>query len=233
VKTYNEDTGPPALVVICPLYPRDEVSKKGSLLVLTNALESAGFLQKQGDRHFRLGAAAKNRRLILFGDMLTDDMMATVKEHAISRLTDIGKEEYVSVLNNSMERSTHLNGMLHVKMHNLVVVYSFFYGGFLQAIQAELRFKRIQQNPMKGHYKDHEVFAKLVYSTLKSYQLDVWLRTTTKLDATGTGEGMLLCLETSFQSFCDQQLTSNDDMTVIAANFLKEFAAFEQLDTAI
>jgi hypothetical protein len=39
VRTYNEDTGIPLLVIICPLYPRDEISKKGSLLVLTNALE--------------------------------------------------------------------------------------------------------------------------------------------------------------------------------------------------
>jgi hypothetical protein len=59
----------------------------------------------------------------------------------ISRLTDIGKEEYVSVLDKAMQRSTHMNGMLHVKMHNLCVIFWFFYGGFLQAIQAELRFK--------------------------------------------------------------------------------------------
>jgi hypothetical protein len=69
--------------------------------VLTNALESAGILCKQGDRNYRLGSFAMNRRLILFGDMLTDDMMASVKEHVLSRLTDIGKEEYVSVLNNA------------------------------------------------------------------------------------------------------------------------------------
>ncbi len=77
--------------------------------MLTNALESAGILCKEGDRHYRLGSFAWNRRLILFGDMLTD-MMASVKEHVISCLTDIGKEEYVSVLKNAMERSTHLLG---------------------------------------------------------------------------------------------------------------------------
>jgi hypothetical protein len=173
VSTYNEDTGVPASVVICPLYPRDEVSKKGSLLVLTNALESAGFLVKATEWRYQLGPFARNRWLILYGDMLTDNMMVCVKEHVISRLTDLGKEEYVSILNEAMERSTHLNGMLHVKMHNLVVIYWFFYGGFLQAFQAELRFKRIQQNPMKGHYKDHEVFAKLVYNALKAYQIEV------------------------------------------------------------
>jgi hypothetical protein len=31
------------------------------------------------------------RRLILFGDMLTDDMMASVKEHIISRWSDLGE----------------------------------------------------------------------------------------------------------------------------------------------
>jgi hypothetical protein len=101
------------------------------------------------------------------GYVTSHNMMVMVKEHMISHLTDIvGKEEYVSVLNNAIERSTHLNG-IHVKMHNLVVIYSFFYGGFLHAIQMELCFKCIQQNPMKGHYKDHKVFAKLVYNVLK------------------------------------------------------------------
>jgi hypothetical protein len=233
VKTYNEHSGTPALVVICPLYPRDEVSKKGSLLVLTNALQSAGFLHKEGERHFRLGAGANNRRLILFGDMLTDDMMATVKEHVISRLTDIGKEEYVSVLDKAMQRSTHMNGMLHVKMHNLSVIFWFFYGGFLQAIQAELRFKRIQQNPMKGHFKDHEVFAKLVYNALTSYQHDAWLSTTGELDAFGVADDPLLAMETSYQAFCERQLNSEDAMSRLAANFMKEFAAFERLDSAI
>jgi hypothetical protein len=85
IKTYNEDSRDPSSVVICPLHPRDEVSKKGSLLVLTNGLQQAGFLHKSGDRHFKLGPFAFNRRIILFGDMLMDDMMASVKEHVISR----------------------------------------------------------------------------------------------------------------------------------------------------
>jgi hypothetical protein len=231
--TYNEDSREPSSVVICPLYPRDEVSKKGSLLVLTNALQQAGFLHKSGDRHFKLGPFAFNRRLILFGDMLTDDMMASVKEHVISRLTYLGKEEYVSILNNAMIRSTHLNGMLHVKMHNLCVIFWFFYGGFLQALQAELRFKRIQQNPMRGHYKDHEVFAKLVFNALKAHQLEVWLTTVTEIESFKTADDPLTCLENSFQSFCDRQLSSQDDMSRLAANFMKEFAAFERLDSSI
>jgi hypothetical protein len=68
---YNEDTGIPLVMEICPLYPRDEVSNKGLLLVVTNALESAGFLHKQGDRRFQLGTFGRNCRLILFSDMLT------------------------------------------------------------------------------------------------------------------------------------------------------------------
>jgi hypothetical protein len=137
VTTYNEDTGVPSLVVICPLYPHDEVSKKGLLLVLTNTLESAGILKKVlGNHHWGMGTLAQNRHSILFGNMLTDAMMATVKEHVISHLTKLGKEEYVSILNQAMNWPTHLNGMLHVKMHNLCVIYWFFYGGFLQAIQA-------------------------------------------------------------------------------------------------
>jgi hypothetical protein len=109
-------------------------------------------------------------------------MMASVKEHIILRLTDIGKEEYISVLDHAMNHSTHLNGMLHIKMHNFVVIYLLFYGGFLQAMQAELCFKHIQQNPMKGHYKDHEVYTKVVYNALKEYQLQVLASLTVSLE---------------------------------------------------
>jgi hypothetical protein len=171
---------------------------------------------------------AMNRRLILFGDMLTGDMMASVKEHIILRLTDHGKEEFVSILNQAMKRLTHLNGMLHVKMHNLVVIYWFFYGAFLQAIQAELGYKRIQQNLMKGHFKDHEIFAKLVFNALKAYQLDVWLQKTKVMDKGGIGgDDLLVLVEASFQAFCDLQLTSTAEMTRVAANFMREFSAFE------
>ena len=234
VSTYNEDVSVPASVVIFPLYPHDKVSKKGSLLILTNALESTGFLYKAGDRHYRLGSFASNCRLILFGDMLTDDMMACVKERVISRLSNIGREEYVSVLNNAMEQSTHLNGMLHVKMHNLVVIYWIFYGAFLQAFQAKLRFKWIQQNLMKGSYKDHEVFGKLVFNALKKYWLEIWMHSTTAVDDVGlVGDDLLLKMETSFVTFCKAQLTSSDEMTRLAANFVKEFASFDCLDNAI
>jgi hypothetical protein len=56
-----------------------------------------------------LGAFAFNRHLILFGDMLTDDMMASVKEDIISWLTYLGKEEYVSILDKAMKRSLEWN----------------------------------------------------------------------------------------------------------------------------
>jgi hypothetical protein len=120
--------------------------------------------------------------------------------------------------------------MLHVKMHNLVVIYSLFYGGFLQAMQAELRFKRIQQNPMKGHFKDHEVFAKLVFNALMEYQLHVWLSKTNLLETAESMEAgavQLLHLEASFTEFCKQQLTLKDKMICLAVNFMKQFAAFE------
>jgi hypothetical protein len=67
-------------------------------------------------------------------------------------------------------------------------------------MQAELRFKRIQQNPMKGHFKDHEVFAKLVFNALMEYQLHVWLSKTNSLETAESMEAgalQLLHLEAS------------------------------------
>jgi hypothetical protein len=86
---------------------------------------------------------------------------------------------------------------------------------------------------MKGHYHDHEVLAKIVNNALKSYQLDVWMWTMPSLDKGVEGDTMLVWLETLFHAFCNLQLTSNDVMTRVAANFLKEFAAFKWLGTAI
>jgi hypothetical protein len=42
-----------------------------------------------------------------------------------------------------------------------------------------------------------------------------------------TGEGLLLHLETWFEAFHNKKLTLDDDMSRLAANFMKEFAAFE------
>jgi hypothetical protein len=86
---------------------------------------------------------------------------------------------------------------------------------------------------MKGHFKDHEVFAKLVYNALTSYQHDAWLSTTGDLDTFGVEDDPLLVMETSYQAFCERQLNSEDAMSRLAANFMKEFAAFERLDSAI
>jgi hypothetical protein len=52
------------------------------------------------------------------------------------------------------------------------------------------------------------------------------LRTVTNLEAAKMAEDLINRLA-SFQSFCDLQFTSNDDMTHLAANFMKEFATFE------
>jgi hypothetical protein len=66
---------------------------------------------------------------------------------------------------------------------------------------------------MKGHYKDHEVFAKLVFNALKAHQLEVWLMTVTDIESFKMADDPLTCLENSFQSFYDQQLSSQDDMS--------------------
>jgi hypothetical protein len=77
---------------------------------------------------------------------------------------------------------------------------------------------------MKGHFKDQEVFAKLVFNALKAYQLDVWLQTTKAMDEDEIGgDNLLVRLEALFQAFCNLQLTSTDEMTQVAATFMREF----------
>jgi hypothetical protein len=83
----------------------------------------------------------------------------------------------------------------------------------------ELYFKRIQQNLVKGCYKENNFFAKLVYNALKAYhQLEVWLQTMTAIDEGGRGgNALLMHLETSFQAFCNLQLTSTPSLAMFQA----------------
>jgi hypothetical protein len=75
------------------------------------------------------------------------------------QLTGLGKGEYVEQLLLAMGWIVKQQDSLHAQKHMLCAIFSWYYPGFLQPMQAELQMKRIQLSPMKGSFKDHNVFA--------------------------------------------------------------------------
>ena len=56
-------------------------------------------------------------------------------------------------------------------MHRSEAIFKFFYGGFLQPLQVVLGRKRINGEPAKGKYQDHEQFLLTVYFAVVRYLL--------------------------------------------------------------
>jgi hypothetical protein len=163
IRLMNEDTNEVSELILSPLYPRDEVSKKGSLLVNSRMLQLVGLVKSTTERDITLGDFVSSRITFQYGDVLTDDMMHGLRHLVLSRLTDLGKQDYVEQLLSAMDQLVKQHNSLHEQMHMLCAIFSWYYPGFLQAIQAEIKMKRIQLNPMKGSFKDHDTFARLVY----------------------------------------------------------------------
>jgi hypothetical protein len=54
-------------------------------------------------------------------------------------------------------------GQFHQLIHQLVAIYSQFYGGFMQAMQVANGIKRVNGDPVKGGYQCHHHFAIKLY----------------------------------------------------------------------
>jgi hypothetical protein len=104
-------------------------------------------------------------------------------------------------------------------------------------MQAELRMKRIQLNPMRGSFKDHDIFARLVCWSLKRYRLETWLATTDDLKDvnafTDDPKALLAKYETSYEVYCLSLEHSSNGKTRVAALFLKVMSSYERFHTSM
>jgi hypothetical protein len=76
VHLVNKDVEEVSQLVLSPLYPRDEVSRKGSLLVNSQMLQLSGLVKSVGENGIMMqGDYVHSRMAFQYGDVLTDGMV--------------------------------------------------------------------------------------------------------------------------------------------------------------
>ena len=140
-------------------------------------------------------------------------------------------------------------GDLHVDMHILVLIYKIYYPGMMQVIQAVLRWKKIQLNPLH-RYQSSRDLAEMTYNVLERMRVKYWCTLIKRnkndllrhrcipsiidskndrnaaysLDELNTKydhDTVILMLASDYEIFCVELLNSNDQVVLIIAKFMK------------
>ena len=163
-----------------PIYGRDETSVEGMMMVVNHLLEEFGLTQEitvRGEKTgiFRLLGSALKRLVFMCGDALTVSNWNHCFMRLAHQLTQLGQRKHVECLMKAYKRVVIQKGLFHQGMHQVCVVYSLYYGGFLQCLQVALGRKRITGEPTKGRFQDHEIFMTLTHLACIRYMLRMFM----------------------------------------------------------
>ncbi len=139
-----------------PLVGRDETTNEGMLLTNGALLENLGLLVKEEKGHYSLGPNAQKRTVFMYGDVLSVDFHSCLYDIIFQKITQLGNEEYVRTFLDTHSAVIMQKGHFHQQMHQLGVIYNLFYGGFMQTFQVSSGVKRVNSDPVKGRFQDHE-----------------------------------------------------------------------------
>ena len=117
----------------------------------------------------------QGRRLRIYGDCLSMEKIRSMENRVYSVVTHPGKAEFVDVILRALKQCRQGIGDLHVGMHMMVVIFNVFYPGMLQVVQAVLRWKRIQLNPLH-RYQVSVDLCMMTYRVLESMRMKHWAK---------------------------------------------------------
>ena len=111
----------------------------------------------------------------MYGDALSCVTHANSKLVMAKKGTVPGNEKLVSDLLGAHSRIIMQKGLFHQLMHQAAVIYTKFYGGFLQALQVVLSVKRVKGDPVKANYQDHDKFMLKVYAACRRFRFSKFI----------------------------------------------------------
>ena len=134
-------------------------------------------MKKDNDKigHYSLVENIDKRRMRIYGDCLSMEKIRQVQTRVYSAITHPGKAEFVRVILEALAQCQQGVGDLHIAMHMLVLIFKIYYPGMLQVIQAVLRWKRIQLNPLH-RYQSSRDLAEITYILLERMRIKHWCR---------------------------------------------------------
>ena len=148
--SWNKSAPEVSMLMYLELSKFDEISNDGSVQVLIELLHDYGLIEKDTGNigHYSLVENIDKRRMRIYGDCLSMEKIRQVQTRVYSAITHPGKAEFVRVILEALTQCQQGVGDLHIAMHMLVLIFKIYYPGMLQVVQAVLRWKRIQLNPL-------------------------------------------------------------------------------------
>jgi hypothetical protein len=154
-----------------PIYGVEETTNEGMLLMGVKLNQLAGLLVESDRGWYTPGPNAKTRKLFLYEDGLLVVAHNKLHDTIYRQQSRLENERYVKTLFNAHESVLIQKGHFHQQMHQLGVVYTMFYGGFMQPLQVANGIKRVMGDPLKGKFKDHERFAVKLFKACRRFML--------------------------------------------------------------
>ncbi len=121
---------------------------------------SLGLLEKMPSGNIKSGLNIGKRKLFLYGDVMTVNNWKRTYSIIFNMYAQLGNETYVKALLDAYDSIFIQRGFFHQSMHQLGVIYSIFFGGFMQAILVGVGDKSIAGDPVKRNFQKHENISK-------------------------------------------------------------------------
>ena len=195
VESWNPTVREVSQMLYLSLSRHEEVQKLGMIQMIVELLYDFGILEKLPHSLYKCSDGYENKVIRLYGDCLSYQTLkgkhrnefqnnqqffliftsspSAMYNDVFAEVTHPGKVDVAVQLINAVGTLRQGVGDLHISMHMLVVVFMFFYPGFLQVVQAVLHWKRIKLNPLT-RYQSSRDLVHVVHSVLEHMRVREW-----------------------------------------------------------
>mmetsp|Transcript_90006 Transcript_90006/g.179697 ORF Transcript_90006/g.179697 Transcript_90006/m.179697 type:complete len:1367 (-) Transcript_90006:189-4289(-) len=245
VLQWNPSVGLASSVEILALSKFREVSKEEAANVVVELLVDSGFVEFKGNKRLQVGENADLRKIQFTGDRLTISQFNGMSRRLVSKLCDPRQASNARALLQVLSSAIGLPGDLHFLMHMLCAIFILAFGGFLQAFQAALRWKRIQLDPVGGgRFQQSRKLAVLVFVELKRILYQDWAAALVSVSIAGVevllkdlgkqpARVIVLALQDSFAAYIDEKTQSSDAVVAWVMQFYDLMTDFVRFDRSI
>ena len=221
---WNKAYDAPTKFIWMPICPRDEMKTDEFMLAMVHIFCSLGLIKEEADGSYSRVTNSSRRVVFQFGDALTVQKWYNLSPHIVSKITEIGKEDYVAMMMDAYDRFVICHDYLHENIHRLQVVFTLFYGGFIQVAQILLGTTKVQKDPTKGIWVHHERLVLKMIHALERIRMEEFIRHRDNARNIFSSEtdNAEVCwrLQCEYQTYCEKLLQSSCEKTLAAANFL-------------
>ena len=246
-----------ASVIIPPLSAQNETTNLGAAKVVLTMLRLCGLLVPQRSNGentrdeskeskeskdsneseepellgMKLGDNWNNRRLILFGDGLSQVRARSFDALIREGSTQFGPQYRMrSMLQKALSRVIHVTGDLHGgNFHFLSAVYAMFYGCLLQPVQTMLGWKRIKGTDVTKCYQLAALLALTVAEVVEKQLFGTFLNCILENDKDKSRLGLIedaadFCVELTrmFDTWCEgKRGSTTDEHLLMLLNYIK------------